>query len=183
MHDKKRTGTNRNTSPLHVVRDSPLHGKGVFAAHTIPAGTVILDYRGLRISPEEADARHPVNPDDPWHTFYFSLSSGQIIDGGRRGNDARWINHSCTPNCEAQENTRGTRVFIVALRDIAEGEELFFDYGLVLDGRITRALRDAYRCLCGTADCRGTMLTLPKRARRSTGRTNPTKQRESPDSQ
>lgn len=149
-----------------MVRESPLHGKGVFAVRPIPAETTLLDYRGLRISPEEADARHPVNPDDPWHTFYFSLSSGMIIDGGRRGNDARWINHSCAPNCEARENTQGTRVFIVALRDIQPGEELFFDYGLVMEGRITRTLREAYRCLCGAPECRGTMLALPKRRSR-----------------
>src|SRR3546814_1481135 len=81
---------------------------------------------------------HPVHPDDPFHTFFFAISSGKVIDGGNRGNDARWINHSCAPNCEAQENTPGTRVHIVALRDIAKGEELFYDYGLVMDGRITK---------------------------------------------
>ena len=83
-----------------------------------------------------------------------------MIDGGDEGNDARWINHSCEPNCEAQEGKHGKRVYIVAVRDIARGEELSYDYGLVLDGRITKALRDGYRCLCGTPPCRGTMLAL-----------------------
>src|SRR5690606_1954040 len=100
---------------------------------------------------------------DPFHTFFFSLSSGKIIDGGDKGNDARWINHSCGPNCEAQENASGKKVHIVALRDIAAGEELFYDYGLIMEGRITKTLRRDYLCLCGTPDCRGTMLALPKK--------------------
>lgn len=103
------------------------------------------------------------NPDDPFHTFFFALSSGKVIDGGDQGNDARWINHSCTPNCEAQEGRHGKRVYIVALRDIARGEELAYDYGLVLDGKITKTLKEGYRCLCGTENCRGTMLALPKK--------------------
>ena len=118
------------------------------------------EYGGQRISAKEADRRHPTNPDDPFHTFFFALSSGRVIDGGDEGNDARWINHSCEPNCEAQEGKHGKRVYIVAVRDIARGEELSYDYGLVLDGRITKALRDGYRCLCGTPPCRGTMLAL-----------------------
>ena len=111
-----------------------------FAAHKIPAGTRIIEYGGQRISAKEADRRHPTNPDDPFHTF-FALSSGRVIDGGDEGNDARWINHSCEPNCEAQEGKHGKRVYIVAVRDIARGEELSYDYGLVLDGRITGAAR------------------------------------------
>src|SRR3546814_10812513 len=67
-------------------------------AREIPAGTQIIEYKGKRITAEQADAKHPVNPDDPFHTFFFSLSSGKIIDGGDKGNDARWINHSCGPN-------------------------------------------------------------------------------------
>ena len=145
--------------PWHAVRRSKLHGNGVFAARKIPAGTRIIEYGGQRISAKEADRRHPTNPDDPFHTFFFALSSGRVIDGGDEGNDARWINHSCEPNCEAQEGKHGKRVYIVAVRDIARGEELSYDYGLVLDGRIT-ALRDGYRCLCGTPPCRGTMLAL-----------------------
>src|SRR5690606_5763599 len=125
-----------------------LHGNGVFAARTIPEGTKIFQYAGKRLTPEEADALHPTNPDDPFHTFFFAISSGKIIDGGQRGNDARWINHSCAPNCEAQENDTGTRVYVVALRDLAEGEELFYDYGLVMDEKITKTLKAQYRCLC-----------------------------------
>ncbi|HUH88227.1 MAG TPA: SET domain-containing protein-lysine N-methyltransferase [Pusillimonas sp.] len=148
--------------PWHIVQRSPLHGNGVFAARDIPAGTRIIEYIGARITPEQADERHPVNPDDPFHTFYFSLSSGKVIDGGKGGNDARWINHSCDPNCETEENAAGTRVYVMALRDIAQGEELFYDYGLVMDGKITKKLQAQYGCLCGSDNCRGTMLALPE---------------------
>lgn len=152
-----------NPQPWHTVRRSPLHGNGVFAVRDIPAGTRIIEYIGVHITPEQADERHPVNPDDPFHTFYFALSGGTVIDGGNGGNDARWINHSCAPNCETEENADGTRVFVIALRAISEGEELFYDYGLVIDDKITKELRNQYRCLCGSDECRGTMLTLPKK--------------------
>ncbi|GAB2883993.1 SET domain-containing protein-lysine N-methyltransferase [Paralcaligenes sp. KSB-10] len=155
------------TSSWHIVRQSTLHGTGVFAAKNIPAETRIIEYAGKRISPEKADALHPVNPDDPFHTFFFAISSGKVIDGGNQGNDARWINHSCAPNCEAQESAKGKRVYIVALRDIAAGEELFYDYGLVMEGKITKKLRREYRCLCGAKTCRGTMLALPKKKAKS----------------
>jgi len=171
--------TNEDTpiKPWYVVRRSKLHGNGVFAARKIPAGTRIIEYGGERISAKEADRRHPTNPDDPFHTFFFALSSGRVIDGGDNGNDARWINHSCQPNCEAQEGKHGKRVYIVALDDIPRGTELSYDYGLVLDGRITKALKEGYRCLCGTPPCRGTMLALPakkagKAAKRTTKKTS-----------
>lgn len=154
----------RRTRPWHVVQRSPLHGNGVFAARDIPAGTRIIEYTGTLITPEEADEKHPANPDDPFHTFYFSLSCGKVIDGAQNGNDARWINHSCDPNCETEENEDGTRVFVNALRDIAKGEELFYDYGLILDEEITDTLKNQYRCLCGSDNCRGTMLALPEEA-------------------
>lgn len=144
--------------PWHLVKKSSLHGTGVFALRDIPAGTRIIEYRGKRITPEQADDMHPVNPDDPFHTFFFSLSNGKVIDGGQKGNDARWINHSCAPNCEGHENSDGTRVYIVAMRDIPAGEELLYDYSLVIDDEITEELKQNYRCLCGAPQCRGTMI-------------------------
>ncbi|CAM5187030.1 hypothetical protein CDEN61S_04007 [Castellaniella denitrificans] len=116
---------------------------------------------GRPMVPAPPEARWPVNPDDPYHTFYFALSDGRVIDGGQRGNDARWINHGCAPNCEARENEAGTRVAIYALRDIPAGAELLYDYGLVIDEPLTRALKRNYRCRCGAPGCRGTMLALP----------------------
>nr|MBF0682825.1 SET domain-containing protein-lysine N-methyltransferase [Pseudomonas sp.] len=150
------------SKPWHTLRTSKIHGTGVYAARKIPAGTKVFEYVGEIISADEADRRHPVNPDDPFHTFFFSLSNGNVIDGNVGGNDSKWINHSCEPNCETEESD-DFRVFIVALRDIRRGEELYFDYGLVLDERLTKTVKEQYRCLCGAPSCRGTMLALKKR--------------------
>lgn len=147
--------------PWHVVKPSKLHGNGVFALRDIPEGTRILQYAGKRLTPEQADALFPVNPDEPFHTFFFALSNGKIVDGGQGGNDSRWINHSCAPNCEGHENADGSRVFIVAMRNITAGEELLYDYSLVIDDEITDELKQNYRCLCGAPQCRGTMIALP----------------------
>jgi SET domain-containing protein len=152
------------TTVWHIVKQSPVHGRGVFARRKIPAGTRIIEYQGARISDKEADRRHPTNPDDPFHTFFFVLSSGKVIDGNDQGNDARWINHACDPNCESEEGKGGKRVYIVAKRDIARGEELNYDYGLVMEGRITKKIRAQYACRCGSKNCRATMLAMPKKA-------------------
>ncbi len=142
------------------VRSSGVHGKGVYAVAHIEAGDKIIEYKGERISWDVALDRHPHDPKQPNHTFYFSLETGEVIDALYGGNRARWINHSCDPNCEADEVDG--RVFIRALRDLVPGEELFYDYGLTIDERYTPKLKKEYACYCGAADCRGTMLT-PKR--------------------
>ncbi len=143
------------------VRHSRIHGKGVFATRNIPAGKRLIEYRGKRITEKLADKRFGQDPDNPYHTFFFSLDSGRLIDGGDEGNDARWINHSCAPNCEAQEE-KG-RVYIHALRDIKRGEELSYDYGLIIGERLTKAVKEAYACRCGSEECRGTMLAVKKK--------------------
>lgn len=144
------------------MRRSGVHGKGVFALQDLVAGTRLIEYRGERISWEEAQRRHPQHPQDPNHTLYFHLDDGQVIDANHGGNSARWINHACAPNCEVQEE-RG-RIFIHALRDIHAGEELHYDYGLVVEERYTAKLRAEYPCHCGAPACRGTLLA-PKRRR------------------
>jgi hypothetical protein len=144
----------------YAVRDSKIHGKGVFATRNIPAGTLVIEYDGERMTAKQADRRYNPSPDNPTHTFYFSLENGKVIDGA---NDARWINHACEPNCEAREENG--RIFIYALRDIRRGEELNYDYGLTLDERYTPAVKRAYACLCGANTCRRTMLA-PKRRNR-----------------
>ncbi len=144
------------------VRSSGVHGKGVYAVVPIEAGETLIEYKGERISWDVAMDRHPHDPKQPNHTFYFSLETGDVIDALYGGNKSRWINHSCDPNCEADE-VKG-RVFIKALRDLLPGEELFYDYGLTIDERYTKKLKKEYACYCGAADCRGTMLTpKPKR--------------------
>ena len=152
-HSDKAAGHGRRTQ----VRDSGIHGKGVYAVRPIQAGERVLEYKGEIITWEEALERHPHDPEQPNHTFYFHIDDGHVIDGGQGGNSSRWINHSCAPNCEAEADAR-KRVFIHALRDIEAGEELFFDYGLVVDGRYTAKLKAEYACHCGSPNCRGTML-------------------------
>lgn len=144
------------------VRQSGIHGKGVYAIQPIPAGDTVIEYKGEIISWQEALDRHPHDPEQPNHTFYFHLDDGHVIDGKYQGNSAKWINHSCDPNLEAEQD--GNRVFLKALRDIHPGEELFFDYGLVIDARMTAKLKKEYACWCGADNCRGTMLA-PKRRR------------------
>lgn len=143
------------------VRDSGIHGKGVYAVRSIQAGERVLEYKGEIITWEEALERHPHDPDQPNHTFYFHLDDGHVIDGKYLGNSAKWINHACEPNLEAEQI--GNRVFLAALHDISPGEELFFDYGLVIDARMTAKLKKEYACWCGADTCRGTMLAPKSR--------------------
>ncbi len=142
------------------TRRSGVHGKGVFALQPIPRGEVVIEYTGQVITWEEAQARHPHDPAQPNHTFYFHIDADHVIDGKFDGNSARWINHSCDPNCWADE--QDGRIFITARRDIAAGEELNYDYGLIIEERYTKKLKAEYPCWCGAANCRGTLLA-PKR--------------------
>src|SRR5256714_729470 len=134
------------------VRASGVHGRGVYAAQFISEGARIIEYTGERVSWEAA----PDDDDDP-HTFNFGLENGDVIDPSVGGNDARWINHSCDPNCETIEDSRG-RVFIKALRSIAPGEELFYDYCLAIDVPRTKEIEDECPCHCGSPKCRGNLL-------------------------
>ena len=143
--------------PQYRVRNSPIHGRGVFAACDIRKGTRIIEYRGERIDAEEVGSRPDSDPKNPYHTFFFELDDGRVIDAGVRGNAARWINHSCDPNCEPIEDDNG-RVHIVARRGIRRGEELAYDYKLTVEGRITARMRRGYACKCGSSNCRGSML-------------------------
>eukprot|EP01034_Spumella_vulgaris_P007449 gene7449-9494_t len=143
------------------TRRSSVHGTGVFAVQNLAEGETIIEYVGEIITWKEALRRHPHDPKDPNHTFYFHIDEDRVIDAKHGGNSSRWINHSCDPNCEADETPEG-RVFIKALRDILPGEELFYDYGLVIEERHTAKLKKQFACRCGSEVCRGTMLA-PKR--------------------
>ncbi|HEY8171673.1 MAG TPA: SET domain-containing protein-lysine N-methyltransferase [Dehalococcoidia bacterium] len=144
--------------PLFEVRDSPIHGRGVFAARPIRAARRIIEYRGERISNAEAFDRYGESIE---HTFLFSISRNTVIDPSRKGNAARFINHSCDPNCESFQDE--DRIFIEAIRDIAPGEELSYDYKLIPSDDESDPTQ--YRCRCGAERCRGTLLAPPKRAR------------------
>ena len=140
----------------YVVRRSKIHGRGVFAARTIPKGTRIVEYRGRRISYELATELYPDEGGRPTHTFLFELDNDMVIDAGQRGNAARWINHSCKPNCEAVDEDG--RIFIEAIRTIRPGEELGYDYNITLEDPHTPQEKRRWPCLCGARSCRGTLL-------------------------
>jgi hypothetical protein len=139
------------------VRRSGVHGKGVFALQDLAEGETLIEYVGEVISWEEAQDRHPHDPKDPNHTFYFHVNEDKVIDALHGGNSSRWINHSCDPNCEADEEN--DRIFIKALRNIQAGEELNYDYGLIIDEPYTKKLLAEYPCWCGAKNCRGTLLS------------------------
>jgi SET domain-containing protein len=146
----------------YVVRNSPIHGRGVFASRTIRKGETIIEYRGDRTTWKIALERPPSDPDNPHHTFFFETSEGVVIDAGVRGNAARWINHSCNANCQSYEDD-DDRVFIEAVRTIRAGEEITYDYRLSLDGYLSKRTLAGYVCHCGTASCRGSLLVIPRK--------------------
>jgi SET domain-containing protein len=151
------------------TRRSGVHGKGVFAVQDIPKGEILIEYVGEIINWKEALRRHPHDPKDPNHTFYFHVDEDHVIDAKVGGNSSRWINHSCEPNCEADEEEG--RVFIKSLRKIKAGEELNYDYGLIIDEPYTKKLKAEYPCWCGSKLCRGTLLAPkddePKKSKKS----------------
>jgi hypothetical protein len=176
INHSKKIAVPKNKTPAPVVppqksaasgrriqtRRSGVHGKGVFAVQDLAKGEVLIEYVGELISWKEALRRHPHDPKDPNHTFYFHIDEERVIDAKHGGNSSRWINHSCAPNCEADEQEG--RIFIKTLRKIRAGQELFYDYGLVIDMPYTPKLKAEYPCWCGAPQCRGTLLA-PKRRR------------------
>jgi hypothetical protein len=145
------------TQPF-VIRRSRIQGRGAFASRDIRKGERIIEYTGERVSAAEADRRY--DGDGRHHTFVFALASGRCIDGGSGGNDSRFINHSCGPNCEAIED-RG-HVYIDAVSDIRRGEELSYDYSYEPVGDDD----GPYGCDCGAEHCRGTIIKRRGRRRR-----------------
>ena len=144
------------------LRRSKIQGRGAFAIRPIKKGTRIIEYLGERISHTEADKRYDDSGMGRHHTFLFSVGRSTVIDAAVGGNDARFINHSCAPNCEAIEDKK--RIFIEAIRDIAEGDELTYDYAYERDGTEDEEWEKLYMCKCGAATCRGTILA-PKKTR------------------
>jgi len=148
-------------SQLITVRRSRIHGHGAFAARDLPAGTELIEYTGKLITIEQADELY----DEIYtgHTFLFTLNEGWIIDGNVNGNDARWINHGCEPNCipylhAHPRDPRKDRVIIETLHDVEEGEELNYDYGISFAIPYSSRLKKIWACHCGAPSCTGTML-------------------------
>lgn len=146
--------SSRKRAPRVEVRDSAIHGRGLFTLDPIPQGARILEYAGERVDADDGLARYDGTV--PFHTFLFDLEDGFMIDGGVGGNEARFINHSCRPNVEAVIH-RG-RIFIHARRAIAAGRELLLDYSFEPDDAADAAVRASYPCRCGAPRCRGTMV-------------------------
>ena len=151
-------------NPPYRVRRSPIHGTGVFATRRIPKGRRVLEYVGERISHAEADRRYESKAHDDNHTFLFTVNNRAVIDGGTHGNEARWINHSCDPNCESVIDDN--RVFIEAVRTIQPGDELSYDYMIERDPSDPPDIDVIFACRCGAKNCRGTMLLPPARKRK-----------------
>jgi uncharacterized protein len=153
-----------------IARRSPIHGNGVFAAIDLPADTRLVEYKGKRVTHAQADRKYAGNSESG-HTFLFTLNDRYIIDANVDGNMARWINHSCEPNCQAvltdatDDNPRNQRVYIETITEIPAGAELTYDYGITLDEPHTARLKRVWACRCGSPKCTGTMLR-PKRKRK-----------------
>ena len=147
--------------PMFRVRRSKVHGLGVFATRRIRKGTRIVEYLGERVSHREADRRYEQKTTDDNHTFLFIVDRGIVIDAGVNGNDARFINHGCDPNCESVTEDR--RVFVEAIRTIQPGEELKYDYSIGRAKDDPPDVDEVFACHCGAAKCRGTMLWPAKR--------------------
>lgn len=154
------TSSNRG-APMIRVRNSRIHGKGVFATRRIRKGTRIIEYIGERLSHEEADRRYEDHDENDNHTFLFIVDKKTVIDAGVGGNAARFINHSCDGNCESV--IENGRVYIEAIRTIQPGEELGYDYEIGREPDDPPNVDEIFACRCGTAKCRGTMLWPPKR--------------------
>jgi SET domain-containing protein len=150
--------------PMIEVRHSPVHGYGVFALRRIRKGTTVIEYLGDRITHEQADERYEDKDAKDNHTFLFTVDSKTVIDAGRNGNEARFINHGCDPNCESGIMTK--RVFIEAIRTIQPGEELVYDYQITRDPDDPDDVDEVFACRCGAPACRGSMLEPKKPPRK-----------------
>src|SRR5262245_22361386 len=146
-----------NGKTPYVLRKSPIQGRGAFATRSIRKGERIVEYKGERIDNKQADLRYPIPKEgEHHHTFLFELDEDTCVDAAVKGNSARFINHSCDPNCEPE--IEEGRIYIHALRNIRPGEELLYDYHYILDEPHSPANKKLYPCECGSPNCRGTIL-------------------------
>lgn len=158
----------KTKAPCFEVRESPIAGLGVFAARRIKAGTRVIEYLGERISSDEADERYDDDAMTKHHTVLFAVDDDTVIDAAVDGNEARFINHACAPNCEAV--SEDGRIFIEAIADIAAGTELVYDYSLTRDEPWDDRWAELYVCRCGAPGCRGTILKSPRPPAKKRGR-------------
>jgi SET domain-containing protein len=138
-----------------------LHGLGAFAIRRIRRGTRVVEYTGERVSHPEADRRYQHKDVGDAHTFLFIVDEQTVIDAGVDGNEARFVNHACQPNCESV--IENSRVFIEALRTIEAGEELTYDYQIQREADDPPDIDAIFACRCGSSRCRGSMLWPARR--------------------
>ena len=138
------------------IRRSGIQGLGGFATGHIPAGVRLIEYAGERITPAQAEARYPDQSGTRHHTYLFAIDDEVVVDASVNGNEARFLNHSCAPNCDAVIDDG--RIWIETIHDLEPGEELVYDYAYVLAERHTPAAKRRFPCHCGAITCRGTIL-------------------------
>jgi len=138
------------------VRTSGIQGSGGFATQLIAAGVRLIEYAGERLTPAQAEARYPDRDGERHHTYLFAVDDDVVVDAAVDGNEARFLNHSCAPNCDAV--IEHGRIWIETIHDIEPGEELVYDYAYVLAERHTPAAKRRFPCFCGAITCRGTIL-------------------------
>ncbi len=149
------------------IRSSSIQGRGAFATRRIRKGTRLIEYVGERISHAEADRRYDDDTMKRHHTFLFTLNNRTVIDAGVNGNEARFINHSCSPNCEAVIDSG--HIYIETIRTIQPGAELVYDYQYERAPDADESDEARYPCRCGAPNCRGTILAPPKKRRAAAG--------------
>jgi SET domain-containing protein len=145
------------------IRRSPIQGRGAFALRRIRKGTRLIEYTGEHISHDEADRRYDEATMKRHHTFLFTLNKRTVVDAAVGGNEARFINHSCDPNCEAVIDSG--HIYIEAKRTIQPGEELVYDYQYERADDADESDEKRYPCRCGAPNCRGTILAPPKQSK------------------
>ena len=159
--DPSRKPSKSEAHALYKVTRSKVHGFGAFATRDIKKGETIDEYLGDRISHAQADKRYEDHDENDNHTFLFIVDKKTVIDAGVGGNDARFINHKCDPNCESE--IKKGRVFIIATRAIKKGDEIGYDYQIGREKDDPENVDEIYACRCGSPKCRGTMLWPAKR--------------------
>ena len=155
------------SQPYYAVRNSKIHDKGVFAKRPIRKGIKVVEYTGPIVSRKRADEIGTTTVDGHTHTMLFTIDDDHVIDGNK-GGDAKYINHSCDPNCEAVQYDDDT-IFIESLKSIPKGQEITYDYHLEVPGKITEKVKKEYACFCGSPKCRGTQVAasiLEKQAKK-----------------
>src|SRR5258708_13468067 len=146
----------RRKPPLFEVRHSRVHGYGVFARGRRRKGMNIVEYLGERVSHEVANARYEHKDPKDGHTFLFTVDAKTVIDAGINGNEARFVNHGCDPNCQTVDI--GKRIFIEAIRSIEPGEELAYAYRIQRDADDPADVDVIFSFHCRPHPCRGSML-------------------------